>query len=96
MNEDRISQLSKRFRNHNAGKSVISTRARERRSFYLDTDLVSRLDEVYRQINHELYPKHISKSSFLETLMQHGLEHLADLKKALADTSELEDLSPAS
>lgn len=88
MSEDRIERLSKRFKTHAVGRPSTSTRARARHTFYLDTELVNRLDALYREINHELYPKRISKSHFLETLMEYGLEHIADLKMILVQAAQ--------
>jgi hypothetical protein len=91
MSEERIERLSKRFSTHAVGRPSKSSRARARHTLYLDTELVNRLGALYQEINHELYPKRISKSVFLETLIEHGLEHIADLKTKfgqVAQTSE--------
>jgi hypothetical protein len=83
MSEDRISKLSKRFQTHAVGRPKTSPRTRERRSFYLDGELVDRLDKTYRDLNHELHPGSVSKSEFLEALIEFGLNHRAELKAAL-------------
>jgi hypothetical protein len=88
MNDDRISRLSKRFSTHAVGRPAASSRSRARHTFYLDTDLVTRLDTLYREINHELYPRQVSKSVFLETLIEYGLDHIAELKVAISQTAE--------
>lgn len=88
MPDDRISKLSQRFRTHAVGRRPTSNRTRERHSFYLDAELVTRLDKVYRAVNHELYPDSITKSAFLETLIEYGLDNVADLKAALARPEE--------
>ncbi|HEX2173174.1 MAG TPA: hypothetical protein VHL09_12100 [Dehalococcoidia bacterium] len=88
MPDDRISKLSQRFRTHAVGRRPTSNRNRERHSFYLDAELVTRLDQVYRAVNHELYPESITKSAFLETLIEYGLDHVSDLKAALAQPEE--------
>ena len=93
MSEDRISRLSKRFSTHTVGRPPESTRSRERRSFYLDGELVKRLDQVYRAVSHELYPRQVSKSTFLEALMEYGLNHLDELKTVLSQASESEESS---
>src|SRR5262245_29524702 len=69
----RISRLSKRFTTHAAGRRRDNERMRERRSFYLDAELVSQMDRVYRELNHALFPKQISKSLFLETIIERGI-----------------------
>jgi hypothetical protein len=83
VNDDRISKLSQRFKTHSVGRRPSTTRARERHSFYVDGELVTRLDRVYRDVNHSLHPQTISKSVFLETLMEYGLEHLPEVTAAL-------------
>jgi hypothetical protein len=88
MSEDRIERLSKRFSTHGVGRPSRSSRARVRHSFYIDTELVNRLDAVYREVSHELYPKRVSKSAFLETLIEYGLEHIADLKTTLGEAAQ--------
>jgi hypothetical protein len=88
MAEDRISKLSQRFRTHAVGRKPTSPRARERQSFYLDADLVGRLDKTYKDLNHELYPDTVTKAGFLEGLLEYGLEHLAEVKVVLSQGSE--------
>jgi hypothetical protein len=88
MSDERIERLSKRFSTHAVGRPSRSNRARARHTFYLDTDLVNRLDRLYQEVNHELYPKRISKSVFLETLIEHGVEHIADLKTKFVQVAQ--------
>jgi hypothetical protein len=66
----RISRLSQRFSTHAVGRKRASERTRERKSFYLDAELVTRMDQVFRELNHTLYPKQISKSTFLSELAE--------------------------
>lgn len=89
MAEDRISRLSKRFRTHAVGRPPTSERTRERRSFYLDGELIERLNETYRDLNYQLYRSGgITKSQFLETLIEYGLNHLAEVRAALSHTTD--------
>lgn len=83
MADDRIAKLSQRFSRHAVGRPSQGNRTRERRSFYLDVELTQRLDQAYRDLNHDLYPQRVSKSAFLETLIEYGLEHLDALKPLL-------------
>lgn len=87
MSEDRISRLSQRFKTHAVGRKPTSNRARERQSFYLDAELVERLDKTYKDLNHELYPKSLTKAGFLEGLLEYGLDHLSEVKTALSEPS---------
>lgn len=88
MSDDRITRLSERFRKHGAGRPPESERVRERKTFYLDGGLVNRLDTVYRELNHELYPNSISKSAFLEAIIEKGLAYLPEIKSAFLPTKE--------
>lgn len=85
MPDDRISKLSQRFKSHAVGRKPESTRNRERKSFYLDTDLAAQLDTVYKSVNHDLFPQSVSKSAFLETIIEYGLDHLPEIKDRLRD-----------
>lgn len=88
MNDDRISKLSQRFKTHTVGRRPSAARSRERHSFYIDGELVARLDRVYRDVDHELHPQSLSKSIFLETLIEYGLAHLDDLKVSIREQLE--------
>ena len=88
MSDDRIAKLSQRFNRHTVGRKPSSTRTRERRSFYVDGELVSRLDQIHKELNHALYPTTVSKSAFLETLMEYGLDNLEALKPLLLEAAE--------
>jgi len=83
MPEDRISKLSQRFKSHSVGRKPESTRNRERKSFYLDTELAAQLDTTYKSLNHELFPQSVSKSAFLETIIEYGLDHLPEVRDLL-------------
>ncbi len=85
MSDDRITKLSQRFKTHAVGRKPVAMRSRERHSFYLDGELVDQLDRVYRDVNHAMHPDSISKSVFLETLIEYGLENLDDLKAILRE-----------
>ena len=80
---ERIARLSQRFRTHATGRKSEGKRTRERQSFYLDAELVSRLDQTHREVSHQLYPTRVNKSTFLETLLEYGLEHLGEVKDQL-------------
>jgi hypothetical protein len=93
--EDRISKLSQRFKTHAVGRKPTSNRTRERRSLYLDGELVERLDKIYKDVNHELYPNGVNKSAFLETLLEYGLDNLTEVKLRLAAVAA-SDTAPSS
>jgi hypothetical protein len=83
MADDRIAKLSQRFAKHAVGRKPAAARARERRSYYIATEITERIDRVYRDVNHELYPHSISKSHFLETVIEYGLANLDEIKPLL-------------
>ncbi len=89
--DERISKLSQRFKTHTVGRRPATTRTRERHSFYLDGDLVGRLDRTYREVDHALHPHDVSKSAFLETLIEYGLEHIEEIQALLHAQLELDD-----
>jgi hypothetical protein len=81
--EDRIAKLSQRFKTHATGRPKTKQKNRERQSFYLDADLTVQIDNAYKDIDHQLYPNSISKSTFLETIIEYGLENLQEIKARL-------------
>jgi hypothetical protein len=88
MSEDRIERLSRRFSTHTVSRPKRSNRPRARHTFYIDTELVNRLGALYQEVNHELYPKQVNKSTFLETLIEYGMGHIADLKATLSEAAQ--------
>jgi hypothetical protein len=91
--EDRIAKLSQRFKTHSAGRPRSDSKNRERQSLYLDTNLTGRIDRTYKDLAHALYPRSISKSTFLETILEYGLENLEDVKSRLSEIAEASELS---
>ena len=83
MPEDRIARLSQRFKTHVGGRKPTSTRVRERQSLYLDAELMTRIDQVHREVSHQLYPVKVGKAAFLEALLEFGLSHLEEVKEQL-------------
>lgn len=79
----RISKLSERF-TANARRPKPGARERERRSFYLDVAVMTRLDEELKAFNHRNFPATVSKSVFLETLLEHGLDNLEAISSKMA------------
>jgi len=88
---DRIAQLTQRFKKHSTGRQTRAKKTRGRDSFYLDTELTERIDNTYKDVSHELYPKSFSKSLFLETMLEYGLSNIDEIKSQLAEASENED-----
>jgi len=89
--EDRIARLSQRFKTHTGGRQKNDQKSRERQSLYLDANLIERVDKKYKEIGHQLYPNEVSKSLFLETILEYGLENMAAITSRLSeltDTSE--------
>jgi hypothetical protein len=91
--EDRIARLSQRFKTHATGRPKNESKNRERQSLYLDTNLTERINTTYKDVNHQLYPKSLSKSTFLETILEFGLENIDAIKSRLSELSEVEENS---
>ena len=72
----RIAKLSERFKPH-TGRPKRSSKQRERRSYYLDTEITERLDRGYKEFSHQLYPQTVSKSVFIETIIAYGLDNMS-------------------
>jgi len=77
MSEDRIKALSERFRLREQEK------AKTRRTYYLDAELVNQVDGLYRRLNYEL--EGISKSEFLEACLRFCLENLQEIETRLRE-----------
>jgi hypothetical protein len=91
--EDRIARLSQWFKSHAGGRPKNDQKSRERQSLYLDANLIERVDKMYKDIHHQLYPKSISKSVFLETILEYGLENINAIKSRLSETAETSENS---
>jgi hypothetical protein len=91
--DDRITKLSQRFKTHGTGRPKQSQKNRERQSLYLDADLTARIDQTYKDIAHQMYPKSLSKSAFLESLLEYGLEHLDVITARLAEIADVNESS---
>ncbi|MDQ6661138.1 MAG: hypothetical protein M3Z24_09255 [Chloroflexota bacterium] len=81
--QSRIDKLSQRFKQHGVGRKPTVTRTRIHRSFYLDADVVEELDKVYRELNHTMHPKSVSKSVFLETALDYAFAHITEIQASL-------------
>ena len=91
--EDRIARLSQRFKTHAGGRPKNDQKNRERQSLYLDANLIERVDKMYKDIVHQLYPKEVSKSLFLETVLEYGLENIEAIKSHLSEIADTTDNS---
>jgi hypothetical protein len=90
---DRIAKLSQRFKTHGAGRPKQTPKQRERQSLYLDAGLTERIDHTYKDLAHQLYPKSLSKSVFLETLLEYGLENLDTITSRLIEIANAAESS---
>lgn len=80
----RIQKLSERFKPQ-ANRRQSATRERQRRSFYLDIEIVERLDKEHKALNHEVYPQTISKSVFMEAVLEYGMNNLSEVKALIQE-----------
>jgi hypothetical protein len=76
----RINKLSERFKER-VGRSKNLAKDRERRSYYLDAAVTERVDKDYKDFNHRIYPNSVSKSAFIETILEYGLDNLELIKE---------------
>lgn len=80
----RIQKLSERFKSKpNRPQSV--TRERQRRSFYLDVDIVERIDKEHKALNHRTYPQTVSKSVFMEAVLEYGMNNLNEVMSLIQE-----------
>ena len=84
----RIAKLSERFKPQ-TGRPKRSAKQRERRSYYLDTEIAGRLDKNYKELSHQLYPQAVSKSVFIETIVEYGLDNLQVIGEIIIAKSEM-------
>ena len=78
----RIAKLSERFKPQ-TGRHKLSPKQRERRSYYLDTEITGRLDRDYKEFSHQLYPQTVGKSVFMETILEYGLDNLPAIREII-------------
>lgn len=86
--EDRIARLSQRFKTHTGGRPKNDNKSRERQSLYLDANLMERVDRTYKDVHHQLYPRDVSKSAFLEVMLEYGLENVETIKSRLSEVAD--------
>jgi hypothetical protein len=87
--KQRINRLSERFKKR-SGRLKQSVKERARRSFYLDIGIAERLDKDYKEFNHQVYPHTVSKSVFMEAVLEYGLNNLPSIKKLIKEKSDTE------
>jgi len=71
--------LSEEVKDRGQTVSTLKATRRNRHSFYLDTATVRDLDQAFKRTYHELHPREISKSDFLEECMRYALSHLNEI-----------------
>jgi hypothetical protein len=85
----RIAKLSERFKPQ-TGRQKHSPKQRERKSYYLDTEITGRLDRDYKEFSHQLYPQSVGKSVFMETILEYGLDNLPAIRELILAKLETE------
>jgi hypothetical protein len=86
----RINKLSERFKDR-PGRPSHATKERERKSYYLDVEISKRLDDDYKKFNHQIYPHSVSKSVFIESILEYGLNNIDTLKESLKSQADNSD-----
>jgi len=80
----RIAKLSERFKPQ-TGRQKLSPKQRERKSYYLDTEITGRMDRDYKEFSHQLYPQTVGKSVFMETILEYGLDNLPAIRELILE-----------
>ena len=78
----RIAKLSERFKPQ-TGRQKHSPKQRERKSYYLDTEITDRLDKDHKEFSHQLYSQTVGKSVFIETILEYGLDNLPAIRELI-------------
>jgi hypothetical protein len=82
----RIQKLSERFKPRPDSHQT-TTRERQRRSFYLDIEIAERIDKEHKDLNHRTYPQTVSKSVFLEAVLEYGMNNLNEVMSLIRERS---------
>src|SRR4051794_27725808 len=83
----RIAKLSERFKPQvNTPKKA--SRLRQRRSYYLANEIMERIDTQHKEFNHQMYPRTVSKSVFMEAVLEHGLNNLPAVRQIIEGRPE--------
>jgi len=85
----RIAKLSERFKPHGAEPKK-SPKQRQRRSFYLDVEIMERIDREHKEFNHQTYPHTVGKSVFMEAILEYGMNNLPAVRALIEERSKTE------
>ena len=88
----RIAKLSERFKPH-GNELKKPQRQRQRRSYYLDVDIMERLDREHKEFNHRAHPHTVGKSVFMEAILEYGMNNLPAVKALIEERSKAEPSS---
>ena len=91
--QKRIEALGKRFTDNlepakpqsQARQGLSADNQRRRHSLYIDMNLMKRIDEIFKVVQHDVYPVKLTKSVFIEKLLEHGLANLEAVKAAIVE-----------
>lgn len=85
--QKRLEALGKRFSDNQENQAPRPHKAessnRRRHSVYIDADLMKRIDTIFREVQYNSLPVEITKSLFLEKLLERGLQDLDTVKTSL-------------
>jgi len=56
---------------------------RDRRSLYMDDSTMKRLNDAYKQFNHDAFPQEVKKVAYLNALVTVALSHGDELRELL-------------
>jgi hypothetical protein len=68
------------------GKDLKSKR--DRRSLYMDDATLKKLNDAYKQLNHDAFPQEVKKVSFLGAIVNVALNHGDELRNLLISPTD--------
>jgi hypothetical protein len=89
--QKRIEALGKRFADNaeqpksqtKPQQGISANNQRRRHSLYINANLMKQIDEVFKVVKHDVYPVELTKSAFIEKLLEHSLANLEAVKTAI-------------
>ena len=88
---NRVDDLAERFNKGKGGRKPTSERERKRHSLYFDKDLLPRIWSEHVRVNAAILPITVDKATFMETLLEVGLDHIDEVKEILSKDNSTQE-----